>query len=247
MGKGGAIYFGENTAFSLLSSNFTECSAVYGGAIYSGSELTLERQIKDVVFVNNAVSEGGNGNDIADNSSVGSLLYNVETVTNSVSNSDSHGLIYNFFIIQGGFSYDCLLSSTSDSCHSNPLYVSVKGSDYSLCGFKSSPCYSISQGLKNLELNNDVVAEIDVMEGNYTNTMLVFEDIAVSLMGDEDMGTTLSLVEPPKGLYYYLYISLLFFFLFFFLFSFFSFIFFFFFMFFLPFDNPSVIFIFFFL
>jgi hypothetical protein len=196
-GKGGAIYFGVGTSFVLVDSLFGNCSAQYGGAIYSESEVSGLRQITGVIFTNNSVLSGGNGNDIADNSSIGSTIYNVFSVSNSTSDSTSSDSVWNFYIIQMNISLDCLLSPSG--CSQDPTYVSTSGVDSQACGSISSPCHSVSRGLENLIESLDFDAEIIVESGDYTDTLLVVSSTTLVVSTNSADRPVLSLVSPPFG------------------------------------------------
>jgi hypothetical protein len=178
-GKGGAIYFGENTTFSIINSTFANCSALYGGAIFTNSEVTTLREIVFVTFINNSVvSEEGNGNDIADNSSVALSIYTVHSVLNSTSSSTSNiSTIFNFYMIQEGVELDCLLS-----------------------GSASSPCQTIPRAIQNLLDMLDPQGEIIVAYGMYTNTVITVYSLVLGVTTNTVNKPVLSLISPAVGL-----------------------------------------------
>jgi hypothetical protein len=197
-GKGGAIYFGGETLFTLINSSFANCTALYGGVIFSISEVSGFRGIYGVNFTNNSVFSGGNGNDIADNSSVGGNVYGMQSVINSTSNSTSSGSVSNFYIIQDDLIFDCLL--TLSGCGNDPTFVSTTGTDSELCGTSASPCSSLGQGLTNIVNSFDPEAEINVGYGDYTNVVLVVHSIMLTISTNSENRPTLSLISPPYSL-----------------------------------------------
>jgi hypothetical protein len=198
-GNGGAIFFGEGSWFLLDGCVFGNCSALYGGAIYSNSEVLGLRLINNVNFTNNSVGTGGNGNDIADNSSVGINLYSLLSVTNSISNSTNSTQVSNFYIMQYALSMDCLLSS---GCGNDPTFVSPTGEDSPLCGSSTSPCHSLGQGVENLIEASDKNAEISVASGSYTDTVLTVYSMTLVITTNSATRPDLSLVTPPPGLFW---------------------------------------------
>jgi hypothetical protein len=200
-GNGGAIYFGVGTSFTLINSSFSNSSALYGGAIFSVSEISGQRQIVGINFTNNSVQSGGNGNDIADNSTIGVNLYGMQSVINSTSNSSNSTTIFNFYIIQEDLNFDCLL--TTSGCGNDPTYVSTDGIDSEACGTLASPCLSLSQGLENLISSLDPEAELNVATGDYTDTSITVYSIRLTITTNSITRPTLSLVTPSHGFYYY--------------------------------------------
>jgi hypothetical protein len=212
-GNGGAIYFGKNTSFTLINSSFDSCSAFYGGAIFSFSDVSTIRQILGVNFTNNSIQSGGNGNDIADNSSVGTNIYLKSSVINSTSNSTSSGSIVNFFMIQFNSDFDCLL--TISGCGNDPTFVSAIGVDSDVCGTSTSPCRTVKQGVQNLINAYDPEAEINVASGDYTDTTFAVSSIKLTVSTNSATKPVLSLVAPPLGLLkksFYILFSFFFFF-----------------------------------
>jgi hypothetical protein len=208
-GKGGAVYFGLGTSFTLLDSVFSGWSALYGGGIFTDSEETGERILSGVNFTNNSVQSGGNGNDIADNSSIGGSLYSPSTVINCSSNS-SNSSFSNFYVIQISGIYDCLLSVSG--CVSDLIYVNANGGvDHTACGVSSSPCQSLTQAVHNLNLSSGAEADIVVAPGDYTNTVVVVTSVIIVVYSDSETKPVLSLVSPPVGV---LFLFILFFFFF---------------------------------
>jgi hypothetical protein len=208
-GNGGAVYFGVGTSFVLIDSSFSNCIASYGGAIFTGSEVGGLRQIINVTFSNNSVETDGNGNDIADNSTIGVSLYGMHSVINSLSNSTSSDTVSNFYIIQHNLNFDCLL--TESGCGNDPTFVSTTGVDSEACGSSASPCHSLSQGVQNLIDLYDPEAEISVASGDYTDTAFAVYSIRLTVSTNSATRPSFSLVSPPIGLlkslfYIYVYI-----------------------------------------
>jgi hypothetical protein len=200
LGKGGAIYFGENTTFSIINSTFANCSALYGGAVFTDSEVATLREIVFVTFINNSVAaEEGNGNDIADNSSVALSIYTVHSVLNSTSSSTSNvSTIFNFYMIQEGVEFDCLLSGLG--CGHNPAFVSAAGADSDVCGSPSSPCQTVSRVIQNLRDMLDPQGEIIVAYGIYTNTVITVYSLVLGVTTNTVNKPVFSLISPPIGL-----------------------------------------------
>jgi hypothetical protein len=194
-GNGGAIYFGVNTSFSLVEVNFENCSAVYGGAIFTLSE--FNRLIRNVTFKLNNVSSGGNGNDILDNSTNSMLLYSKYTVINSVTSSEIISETWNFFLLHYNLSYDCILSSTS--CVPAHVYVVENSSDSSLCGAFSSQCASLTQAVWNLQNLHDGNEPLKLMvgQGEYNNTAVTVASVTLTILGENT--PVLSLFHRENG------------------------------------------------
>jgi hypothetical protein len=197
-GRGGAIYFGLETSFSLNGSRFTTCSATYGGAIYCNSEELTERRMNEVTFSANTVGTGGNGNDIADESAVATSLYSPLTVTNCLSTSVNSTSVSNFILLQGSVTYDCLLAS--GGCLSGVLYVTSSGTDSVVCGLSSLPCRSVTQAAYNLNISSGSEGDINVASGEYTDTYLSISSINLVVASTTETKPVLSLVSPGSGL-----------------------------------------------
>jgi hypothetical protein len=194
-GKGGAAYFGERTSFRFYSSSFENCSALYGGAVYSESELSSLRYIENVSFVDNSVYSGGNGNDIADNSTVAPSIYTLHSVINSLTNSISTNTVSNFYLLQQEIDLDCFISTVG--CGYDPTYVKTSGVDSEACGSLTNPCHSISQGVNNLKAWRNLDIDINVGSGEYTDTRLEIALVRVVVLGDVNNKPVLSLLSPP--------------------------------------------------
>jgi hypothetical protein len=203
-GSGGAIYFGLETRFTLINSTFASCSSLYGGGIFSNSEETSERIMNGVNFTNNSVQSNGNGNDIADNSSVGAILYSSLNIINCKSNS-SNTSTSNFYIIQVSGVYDCLFSTSG--CSFDVMYVSVNGIDHRTCGTSSSPCGSLTQAVNNLNISNGWEADVIMGAGEYTNTVITIASINLVVYSNAVSRPALSLVAPPIGIIILLLLS----------------------------------------
>jgi hypothetical protein len=197
-GKGGAIYFGVASRFGLVNCTFSSCSATYGGAIFSESEDPSGRVLNELNFSSNTVTATGNGNDIADNSTLGISLYSSLTVTNCVSSSTASGTISNFFLFQGSQIFDCLL--TSDGCLFDIFYVSTTGFDSYTCGHESNPCKSLTQTVYNLNVSVVEEAVVHVASGEYTDTYLSVSSVNLSVLKSSESKPVLSLLTPPAGL-----------------------------------------------
>jgi hypothetical protein len=215
-GKGGAIYFGLGSSFALVNSIFENCLSLYGGAIFSESEESGVRQIKNVSFSNNSVHSGGNGNDIADNSSVAVLIYTAASVIDSSSNSTTSDSIFNFYLIQQSGNLDCFLSG--GGCVSDPLFVNTSGIDTPVCGSSSSPCRSVGQAVNILRAFQDLDATIIVESGSYTDTALEVHSMILSVTTNSNVRPILSLVSPPICMLLFVVLQYFFFIFFFFLF-----------------------------
>jgi hypothetical protein len=198
-GKGGATYFGSGSTFEIVDCNFSICSAKYGGAIYSESEEPSGRILDEVIFSGNTVTAGGNGNDIADNSTVGIYLYSSLTVTNCVSTSVSSSSYSNFYLLQGSGIFDCLLSSTG--CSYEVCHVDEAGFDSFVCGLESTPCQSLTQALQNLNLSVVEEAEVDVASGVYPSTYFTVSSVTLIVSAVSETRPVLSLVTPTAGLF----------------------------------------------
>jgi hypothetical protein len=198
-GRGGAVFFGRETSFVLFNDSFTNCYALYGGAIYSMSELKIPRIISDVNFTNNLVQTGGNGNDIFDNSSIGGLLYSKQTVTNSLSASAATDTVFNFYLAQDDVDLDCLLSE-SNPCSIDPIYVGSDGVDSLGCGSFFQQCRSVTQALANLIDFQDTNAVINVGEGDYNDVVLVVEYMTLGVVCHTNDRPILSCASPPMGI-----------------------------------------------
>jgi hypothetical protein len=197
-GRGGAIYFGLGTSFTLDETRFSSCSAMYGGAIFSNSEEQSERRMNEVIFSGNAVGAGGNGNDVADNSFIAISLYSPLTVTNCQSKSANSASLSNFFLIQSSVSYDCLLSTSG--CLSDVLHVTPLGVDSSVCGLALSPCRSLNQAAYNLNFSGNSEGNINVVSGDYTDTYLSVSSIDLVILSSSDTKPVVSLISPNAGL-----------------------------------------------
>jgi hypothetical protein len=196
-GNGGAIYFGTGMLYTLLASTFTSCSAVYGGAIYSDSEEVADRIISSVTFSDNIVLSGGNGNDIADNSTVGFSLYSPQTIINCVSSSVASESVSNFYLMISHFNLDCLI--TVDGCLQDVHYVTPTGVDSIACGHYDSPCHTITRVLFNLNVSDGAEVDVVVTSGEYTSTSLSISNIDFVLYSESGIPPLLSLVAPPAG------------------------------------------------
>jgi hypothetical protein len=195
-GKGGMIYFGANTIFTLDSCTFLSSSAQYGGAIFSESDISSVRVITNVTFGSNTGSTGGS--DIADNSTSGYLIYTITSVISSTSNSTGSS---KFYVIQNsvGLIFDCLLSSEENACALNSTYVSsVSGRDYSFCGLSTSQCASITQSIQNLKNNGGGNGTVYVASGTYISTSAVVSSFQVTVQSASGSTTKpiISLVSP---------------------------------------------------
>jgi hypothetical protein len=198
-GKGGMIYFGENTVFTLDSCVFLSSSAQYGGAIFSGSDISSLRMINNVTFGDNIGSTGGS--DIADNSMSGYLLYSAASVTSSTSNSTGSS---RFCIIKSPVDYifDCLLSTEENACTRDTFYVdSSNGGDYAFCGSSTSQCASITQSIQNLLNNGGNSGTVYVLSGIYTNTSVTVSNLNMTIQSVSGSTTkpTISLLSPGYG------------------------------------------------
>jgi hypothetical protein len=137
----GAIYFGILTTFNVSNCTFTNCSAnnggdgAYGGAIYSNSSAGQLKYIINITFITN-VASSGNGNDIADGSTVVQQSYTSESVYGCTSTSSS----VRFYGVANGVSLDCLLIG---ECTSSYYYVSLAGTDFQYCGVSNSHCLTL--------------------------------------------------------------------------------------------------------
>jgi hypothetical protein len=202
-GKGGAIYLGVETRFGLVNCEFSGCSATYGGAIFSVSEEPSDRILDSVNFSGNTVTASGNGNDIADNSTIGISVYSSLTVRNCVSTSTNSPTISNFFLIQGPLVFDCLFSSSG--CSSDTFYVSTMGLDSYTCGQESNPCKSLTRTVYNLDISDGEEAVLRVASGEYTDTYLSVSSMNLAILTTSDTPESkpvLSLLTPPAGLCY---------------------------------------------
>jgi hypothetical protein len=198
-GKGGAIYFGVASRFGLVNCTFSSCSATYGGAIFSESEDPSGRILDELNFSSNTVAANGNGNDIADNSTVGISLYSSSTVTNCVSTSTSTSAS-NFYLFQGSQVFDCLLSPSG--CLFDILYVTTTGVNSYTCGHESSPCKSLAQTVYNLNVSVGEEAVVHVASGEYTDTYLSVSSMNLAVLTTSESKPVLSLLTPPAGLFY---------------------------------------------
>jgi hypothetical protein len=208
-GNGGAVYFGEGALFSLRNLTIGNCSAFYGGGLFIISEETSGKMINETNFINNSVQMGGNGNDIADNSSVGGSIYSSSTVINSLSNSTNSSTVSNFYLIALSARYDCLLSVAG--CSFDVMYVTINGNDHNECGSQQSPCKTVTQAANNMYADDDSEGGISVGPGDYTSTVVVAVSITMFVHSNTTTRPVLSLVSPPAG---FDYIKFFFFFLF---------------------------------
>jgi hypothetical protein len=156
----------------------------------------------EVIFSGNTVGSGGNGNDIADESSLAISLYSPLMVTNCRSTS-VNSTVSNFFLIQSSVSYDCLLAE--GGCLSDVLYVSTSGVDSIVCGLVSAPCRSLNQAIYNLNISSGSEGDINVASGSYTDTYLTFSSINLVVLASPETKPILSLVSPVAGLLFHIY------------------------------------------
>jgi hypothetical protein len=200
-GWGGALFLGLGTWFSLTDVVFEECSAYYGGAILSESEISTERQMLNVQFLNNSVISGGNGNDLADNGGFGLLIYTPSFIRNTYSTSVTSSTVHNLFIILENINIDCLFSPLG--CAEDPMFVSGVGVDSEVCGSSSIPCRSLGQVIKNLISNFDYNAEVNVASGDYTDTIVSISNLTLLVSTSSSTRPSISLVSPVAGLFVY--------------------------------------------
>jgi hypothetical protein len=196
-GNGGAIYFGANVKFSLNNNEFEDCSAKYGGAIYTLSE--FDRVIDQVSFKSNKVSPGGNGYDIFDNSTNGKSKFKRETVRCSTSSSaDGSSEFSSFFIFKYNYRYDCLL--VGEGCErcsiDTEAEVDANGVDFEFCGDALAPCRTLNMGYDKLKVQGAVMLTITAGAGEYTNTFITFEGGSWTVKSGGSTSPAISNVVP---------------------------------------------------
>jgi hypothetical protein len=186
----------------LVNCIFSSCSATFGGAIFSESEEPSGRIFEEVSFIDNTVADGGNGNDIADISTIGVNFYSPLTVKNCVSTSTTSFSVSNFFLLQLSVIFDCLFSP--EGCSVGIFYVSTKGIDSYVCGQESSPCKSLAQSIYDRSVSVGENAVILVASGEYTHTYMSVSYSNLSILTTSEtseLKPVLSLLTPPPGLF----------------------------------------------
>jgi hypothetical protein len=172
---------------------------MYGGAIFSESERPSGGVLDKVNFTNNTVADGGNGNDIADNSIVGIRSYSSNTVRNCQSTRAISTVVSNFFLLQGSLIFDCLFYP--EGCSFDTSYVSATGIDSYACGNSNNPCNSLAQAIYNRNIPVKENATIYVGSGEYNNTYISVSSMDLVILTSSESKPILSLVTPPVGLF----------------------------------------------
>jgi hypothetical protein len=147
---GGCVFFGDDVAFQITSTNFTSCFAESNGAgIYSSSSGSGVHILQSCLFSNNSLGVFPSiGIDIFDSSNSAASYYKVSTVVNCWSNS-SFGV--NDILFAGTVSdsqdylkFDCLLIGECETVGDEGTNVHMtNGEDFDGCGTEASPCKTL--------------------------------------------------------------------------------------------------------